>query len=671
MSKSNTSLKITSKFNLAFAGLVVMVAGLVGFNAYKIESLKGQFTEYRGTARQSLLLANLGEDLAEGRLAALKYRLQGGDANANDVEGNIQEIIDEEANFSSIVANPERLAKLEGLNAQAVEYKNIFRQTRDLQAQRHILVTNMHKFGTSSRRNLSQVSQSAYEDNDIDAAYYSGVVQESLMLGRFYAENFLLNNEQEDLDRARKEVGQALKDHNILMVQLQNPERRKLATQAKTDMQAFLDNLNGVADVIFTRNGLYANGLDRIGPVIMNGYDDVFEGIQEQQDTLGPQAVANMEEMLRLSFIVGGAVVTFALMAAFLMGRMLSSNFKRIISQMTRLSEGDKSFDIEGAERGDEIGDMAKTLKVFRENALEVERLEQEQKANEARAEQQRRSEMMELADSFENQVSGVINTVVSASTQLNTASQSMGSAVDETNNITSNVASASQQMSMNVQTVATATEELSASGREISTQLGKATALTKKSVEDAQNASSRVGNLRAAAEQISEVLSLIQEIAEQTNLLALNATIEAARAGEAGKGFAVVASEVKELASQTQKATEEIADNVNNLQKETGFASDAIKTIADGINGVSEATASISAAVEEQIASTEEIARNIEETATGTQEVSNNMSQVTAAASRTGEASSQVNDAANDLSKQSSSLQEEVKNFLDRVRAA
>jgi methyl-accepting chemotaxis protein len=268
----------------------------------------------------------------------------------------------------------------------------------------------------------------------------------------------------------------------------------------------------------------------------------------------------------------------------------------------------------------------------------------------------------------FADEVNIVVETVSSAATELQTSAQSMSTTAEETNRQSIAVAAASEQASTNVQTVASATEELASSLSEVGRQVTESATIAQNAVEEARATNEKVQGLANAAAKIGEVVNLINDIASQTNLLALNATIEAARAGDAGKGFAVVASEVKSLASQTAKATEDIASQVSAIQSATNEAVEAIEGIDQTIGQISEITATIAAAVEEQNAATSEIAQSVQQAASGTTEVSNNIAGVTQAATETGEASTQVLGAAGELSQQAEKLREQVTEFMSSV---
>ncbi len=335
------------------------------------------------------------------------------------------------------------------------------------------------------------------------------------------------------------------------------------------------------------------------------------------------------------------------------------------------LADGNLTTLITGIHKRDEIGNMARAVQVFKDNAVRVESLTNQQESERKQTKNQRLQDMKNLADQFQETVGGVVSSVSSASTQMQSSAESLSATAEETSRQSTAVAVAADQASGNVQTVASAAEELHSSIAEIGRQVSKSTEISGTAVIEAEKADEMVQGLAMAASKIGDVVALITDIAEQTNLLALNATIEAARAGDSGKGFAVVASEVKNLANQTARATEEISGQISGIQTATENAVGAIHKIGSTITEINEIASTIAAAVEEQSAATQEIARNVEEAASGTQEVTNNISGVTTAAGETGTASTEMLSSANDLSKQAETLRSEVDNFLVEVRAA
>jgi len=364
--------------------------------------------------------------------------------------------------------------------------------------------------------------------------------------------------------------------------------------------------------------------------------------------------------------VVLGIVIAVAVMV----GRSISNPIHSLSASMLSLAEGDKTADVPGTERGDEVGEMAQAVNIFKNHMLRAEQLDAEQKIVEARN-RERAERIDALTQQFDMEAAGMIQTVSSAATELQSSSQAMTATADQTQRLSTGVASASEQASANVQTVASAAEELSSSISEISRQVAQSTRIAGEAVSEVEGANEKVQGLAQAANKIGEVVALITDIADQTNLLALNATIEAARAGEAGKGFAVVASEVKNLANATAKATEEISAQIGGIQGATQHAVTAITSIGGIISQINEISSTIAAAVEEQGAATQEIARNVEQAALGTQEVSSNISEVTHGANETGHSASEVLSASSELSRQSEMLRATVDTFLDNVRNA
>ena len=378
--------------------------------------------------------------------------------------------------------------------------------------------------------------------------------------------------------------------------------------------------------------------------------------------------------MKPLAWLLGFAIFGIALVAgsiAWLIGRSISKPLGQLGDRMQELAEGKLDGAIPGIGRSDEIGAMAATVQIFKDNAVRIRGLEQKEADLQARAEAERRAAMEQIAGDFERSVTGIVRSVSTAAAGMQTTAQSMTTTASDASARAATVSSASQLSSDNVGTVASAAEELSSSVAEISRQVARSSEIASKAVSDAERTNATVGALSTGAEKIGEVVKLIHSIAAQTNLLALNATIEAARAGDSGRGFAVVASEVKALANQTAKATEEISSQVAAMQASTSEAVASIGGITETISQMSEITLSISTAVEQQGGATREIAKNIQSVAAGSNEISSHIGGVTTAAAATGKAASEVLANARELDTQSGMLRSAVDEFLVKVRAA
>jgi methyl-accepting chemotaxis protein len=398
----------------------------------------------------------------------------------------------------------------------------------------------------------------------------------------------------------------------------------------------------------------------------------VADRLNERVANLSATATVEYETASRLMIIIAVVGVLFGMSAGFMIGQYgVAKPIRSIVELLRKLANGEFAVEVQGTDREDEIGDIAKAAVVFKDNGLAKVRMEQEQKENEKRVAEQRKADIIKMADSFEGAVGEIIETVSSASTELEASAESLTKTAERAQHVTTTVAAASEEASTNVQSVASATEKLSSSVNEISRQVQESARMANEAVDQARKTNDRVGELSKAAARIGDVVELINTIAGQTNLLALNATIEAARAGEAGRGFAVVASVVKALAEQTAKATGEIGQQITGIQAATQDSVTAIKEISGTIEKLSEISSTIAAAVEEQGAATQEISRNVQQAALGTEQVSSNITDVQRGAGETGSASSQVLSAAQSLSRDSNRLKLEVGKFLNTVRAA
>ncbi len=355
---------------------------------------------------------------------------------------------------------------------------------------------------------------------------------------------------------------------------------------------------------------------------------------------------------------------------ALMFRRKVLAALERIAGLMGAVAAGNYAVAIPDTGRRDEVGQIASALAVFKDNALRMRELDEQQKAEQA-AKAERQKVIEGYIAAFDRSASVALEKTSESVRQAAATADSLAGTAETTSRQAGAVAAASEQASANVQTVAAAAEELNASIAEIGRQVQTASTMAGGAVEQAEQTNRQVQGLAEAAQKIGDVVKLISDIAAQTNLLALNATIEAARAGDAGKGFAVVASEVKNLATQTAKATEDISQQIASIQGATGEAVTAIQGIGKAIVDINQVASSIAAAVEEQNASTREIARNVQEASAGTQEVSSNITGVTQAAGETGTSARRMLEAAKDLSQQSETLRGEVARFLGQIRAA
>lgn len=459
-------------------------------------------------------------------------------------------------------------------------------------------------------------------------------------------------------------------DQNLL------EEVQKLAGLYRTEVEGTFAAAGAVTDfdasIEMQRLRHEAENSQAVAMKLREAMRSLTNRLDERMKRVSSSATDEYLEASNNLMIVAGVGIALGLIFGFMLGQFgIARPIRSAVAVLQRLANGDFSSAITGANRKDEVGDVARAALVFRENGLEKIRLEKEQEAAKVRSDEEKRDAMYALADGFETAVGAVVMAVSSAATELQGSAHSMTAAAEETSVQSLAVASASEEASANVQTVAAAAEELSISVQEIARQVADSARIATAAVTDADATAEKVQRLSHAASRIGDVVNLISTIASQTNLLALNATIEAARAGEAGKGFAVVAQEVKMLAEQTAKATSEIAAQIQEIQASTTESANAIQSVTSVIRTIHQTSTAIAAAIEQQGAATQEIARNVQQASQGTAEVSSNIGGVTRAAEESSAASAQVLNSASDLSEQSERLRAQVGQFLANVRAA
>jgi methyl-accepting chemotaxis protein len=455
-----------------------------------------------------------------------------------------------------------------------------------------------------------------------------------------------------------------------------SPEERRIWDGFLEQWNMYLDGEKHVIDLIAASKDAEANAL-------MNGpgardFNNTLTALDLAIDFNNKGAARSIADAQAsytsakfTTLMVAGIALLIGIGSVFTVLFRVIRPLQRMNQTMGVIAAGNLDAAIDYTSRRDEVGDMANALQVFKDNGLRVRDMEAEQKQGELRTIAGRKAEMQKLAREFEAAVGEIVDTVSSASTELEASAGTLTSSAERSQALTATVAGASEKASANVQSVAQATEEMAASVNEISRRVRESSDIAGQAVQQARTTNDRVGDLAQAAARIGDVVELINSIAGQTNLLALNATIEAARAGDAGRGFAVVAAEVKQLAEQTAKATGEISQQIASIQSATHESVTAIKDIGDTIARMSDIASVISAAVGQQGAATQEISRNVQQAAQGTRQVSSNITDVQRGASETGSASTQVLSAAQSLSRDSSRLKQEVSRFLNSVRAA
>jgi methyl-accepting chemotaxis protein len=654
---------IRSRLYAGFALLVVLSLALAGFAVWQLSAIQGQVGKMSALSENAVRVLQISVDLQAMRRAILRY--------VHDQD---------EPSFKEAGERETRAIELLKVSAKATLseerrklYGSIEADVVALRAQREMLGDDVKKM-MAGRAVLFSVGDelTANVTKLVDAAHAVAVKTEvAVLLVRVANWRFLATRDPKGVATFKTNVEKAQADIAALEKAELPDAARALIAPVKTALAGYVAAFDATSVNLLKSDEIYRNEVRKLTVGSIDKLETAEKSLLADFASTKKLTDDTVASTITTQEIAAGIALLLGVLIAFFVARSIIRPVAGMTDAMTKLAAGDTKAEIPSRDATDEMGSMAKAVDVFKQNAIERIRLEAEQKDTELRSAAQRKADMHRLADNFQAAVGGIIDTVSSASTALEAAANTLTKTAETTQQLSGAVASASEEASANVQSVASATEEMTSSVNEISRQVQESAKIAGEAVMQAQETDARINELSQAAGRIGDVVKLITAIAEQTNLLALNATIEAARAGEAGRGFAVVASEVKALAAQTGKATEEISAQIAGMQTATQDSVAAIKAIGGTIGRISEIASTISAAVEEQGAATQEIARNVGEAAKGTTQVATNITDVNRGASETGSASAQVLSSAQQLSSESNHLKLEVDKFLSTVRAA
>ncbi|TCS62495.1 HAMP domain-containing methyl-accepting chemotaxis protein [Varunaivibrio sulfuroxidans] len=664
-----TNMKVKIKILAGFSTVLAVLVIISGIGYFSFTSVNKDVTAYTKNVEISTVTNEIETQFLLLHGNVREFAASADEKFAREAEGVLVKL-ESSIKHADQIFSGEHKVQLEKIKKALEIYKKDFVVSEELAKEYNHLVNDI--LNPSAKKfiaDLKEIQKEVIAEGKGDPRTYAGIAMRRVLalqvsanatLARYDDQSY--QSAQDDFMRLEVLLGSLKKTATTPHEQELIAESKDLLEKYKTSFEAAVEDSKKIHHLV--EGEIAQAGRDIIAAAETLKKNAAELEVQIRQSTT-ENIIAAEVEMLAISAIGIGV----GLLLAWLLGNGIANPVVGMTGAMRRLADGDLETEIPAQGRGDEIGQMAQTVQVFKDNAIRVKQMEAEQKEAEKRAEEEKRRMMHAMADDFESSVGGIVQTVSSASTELQSSAQSMATVSEQTSSQATTVAAASEEAATNVQTVASAAEELSSSISEISRQVSQSTQIANTAVSEVDGANKKVQGLAEAANKIGEVVALITDIADQTNLLALNATIEAARAGEAGKGFAVVASEVKNLANQTAKATEEIGIQISGIQGATQDAVGAIDSIGSVIGEMSEIAGAIAAAVEEQGAATQEIARNVEQAAAGTSEVTSNISKVTEASSQTGDAASQVLSAAGELSRQSETLRSEVDKFLDQIR--
>ncbi|WP_042445173.1 HAMP domain-containing methyl-accepting chemotaxis protein [Azospirillum sp. B510] len=664
-------IKIGRKIAIGFGAVLLIMGGLAGRSYLSFTNVSDQFDTYAHRISVLDTVCGIEMDVLAMRGAVREFALSGSSNREAMANQAIDKLRGGFEKADGLAHDPDLKSRLAHAEEQLRLYVDGFRRVAPMQHELMTLMTDtLDPLGLQTRVDLERIRDEATRAGDAESVALAWESMELLMVGRLSANKMLARHDDEAARKAEEAFGTLDQRLQHLSATAKGRPYAEMVVDFRDALSRYRAAFSRAKDLSHGIATLINGQMTQAGTVMTEEAETISHSALSEANHIREVTESDMDgaELLIAVLSVGGLLV--GLLCAGVISRAIVRPVTAMTRAMRELAGGNLDVAVPGAGQKDEIGAMAAAVTVFKENALTARRLEAEQQAERQRKEA-RSATVDRLVAEFEGTVAGILRTVSSASSELDSTAHQMTTTAEQTNRQSTASASAAEQTSANVQTVATAAEEMVASLREIARQVTRSSAIANDAVTQAHHADTTVQGLAETARRISDVVALISNIAAQTNLLALNATIEAARAGEHGKGFAVVATEVKHLAAQTTQATDEITGQINAIQAATGGVVEAIRQNSDMIRQMNEITAAIASAVEEQNAATGEITRSVVEAAAGTEEVARNIMQVMEATGQTGAAAAQVLSAADALSHQSETLRTNLECFLSDIRAA
>jgi len=661
-------LRIGLKLAFGMGAMLVLLVIGIGMNGRSIGVMESDFGLFDRVSQQAMLVRDLDTALLSQAVSVRDYVVQ-------DTPENLARLREAQGRLSAAVkAVQDGVADIGGkvatgsLTSLQERYAGVIDRAVALIGERNRLLNEeLSPQGTR----ISNMIEEAVDltDPDDEPAAYDRILaaRDSFMSSRMYTYWFLFQSRRQEVDRLMEGVQKTAETLKAAEQVARGEEVRGVLAAAVAELAAYRGGLERLVGTVADRAAAVDELVD-VRNAVIKAVDAIREGQEAVQEAARSTVRTEASTAKHLAWLGLATALAIGALVAFLLTRLIARPVREMTAAMTALANGDTDIVVPARGRGDEIGAMSEAVRVFRENAVERQRLEAERAAQ--AAERERRSAAVErLVGDFDRTVSDILGTFAAAAADLGVTAREMAALTERTTDQSAEAAGMSARASANVQAVAGAAEEMAASGREIGRQVARSTGIANRAADEARTTSDQVRELAEAVQRIGDVADLINGIASQTNLLALNATIEAARAGEMGKGFAVVAAEVKALASQTAKATEEISQQIGGIRAATRGTVAAIDGIGGTIREINDISTAIAAAVEEQTATTGEIARNVQQAAQGTLGVSATIARVNGAAGETGEASERVRSAVDNLASQSDLLRRRVEGFLSGIR--
>ncbi|WP_299078310.1 methyl-accepting chemotaxis protein [uncultured Paraglaciecola sp.] len=605
-------LRLGVKIGVGFGVVLILLSIVLAEGIFSLKNAETGIDEYRGLAMDTNLAGQLQASMLMVRMNVKDYLITKSDTDLqqyNDYVTQMNGLLDE---AKQEIQKPERAALVQKIAVSLTTYEDAFSKVVRLVEQRNVVnETRLIPFGEAMSTQINNIIKSAHDDKDSSATYFAGLVQETLLIGRLSMVRYLQTNKEQDFDHALQNIKSTLAtDLTNLDKSLQNERRRQLLTNLYETQAKYILAMNDIHNLIVERINIIQNTLDTIGPEIAKNAEGVKSSVMKDQNTLGPALKEKTQNSIQLTFILSFIAVVLGSLAAYFLTIAITKPIQKAVDAANQLAQGDLTLEV-GVRTKDETGLL------------------------------------LEAIQNTASRLKQMISTIGGASTELASVSEELAAITEQTSN------GISQQES-ETEMVATAMKEMSTSVHDVANNASIAADAAKKADQEALNGSNVVDrtiksinllseNVNHSSDKLSEVqhdvvsissiIDVIKGIADQTNLLALNAAIEAARAGEQGRGFAVVADEVRALAAKTQGSTTEIQNIIEKLQSgtkttvevmdqskiqadhcvtQTGEANAALESITQAIKAISDMNIQIASTAEEQSSVSETINENV-----------------------------------------------------------